>query len=157
MNEWTISEIQASLESGELTSSRLLEMYLERIEKIDRAGPSLNSVIEINPDAQEIANKLDIERGEKGPRSLLHGVPVMLKDNLDTADKMCTTAGSLALVGSIAAQDSFVVSQLRRAGAIILAKTNLSEWANFRSEHSTSGWSSRGGQTRNPYALDRNP
>jgi amidase len=132
-------------------------MYLERIEKLDVQGPALNAVIELNPDALAIADALDAERELKGPRGLLHGVPVMLKDNIDTADSMTTTAGSLALEGSVAPQDSFVAHALRGAGAVLLGKTNLSEWANFRSPHSTSGWSSRGGQTRNPYALDRNP
>ncbi|MCX7706735.1 MAG: amidase family protein, partial [Anaerolineae bacterium] len=140
-----------------LTAVALVENYLARIEAIDRAGPRLNSVIEVNPDALEIAAALDRERAERGPRGPLHGVPILVKDNIDTADKMQTTAGSLALVGSRPAQDATVVARLRAAGAVILGKTNLSEWANFRSTHSVSGWSSRGGQTRNPYALDRTP
>ncbi len=157
MDEMTVAEIQRSLASGELSSRALVEQCLEQIETRDRSGPTLNSVIEVNPDALAIADALDRERREKGLRGPLHGIPVMLKENIDTADGMQTTAGSLALEGSIAPRDSFVAEQLRRAGAVILAKTNLSEWANMRSTHSTSGWSSRGGQTRNPYALDRNP
>ena len=157
MKEMTISELQQEMASGALTARALTAAYLERIETLDQGGPRLNAVIEVNPDALDIAEALDAERQAKGPRGPLHGVPVMLKDNLDTADKMQTTAGSLALEGSIAAQDSTVAQKLRQAGAVILAKCNLSEWANFRSTHSTSGWSSRGGQTRNPYALDRNP
>ena len=145
------------MESGQLTSRKIVESFLERIKKIDADGSRLNSIIEVNPDALTIADELDVERIESGSRGLMHGIPVVLKDNLDTADKMMTTAGSLALLGSIPSKDSFVVAQLRNAGAVILAKANLSEWANFRSEHSSSGWSSRGGQTRNPYALDRNP
>jgi amidase len=157
MEELTITELQAEMASGELTAHRLTEMYLERIEQIDRHGPALNAVIELNPDAPAIADALDAERKAQGARGPLHGIPVLIKDNIDTADRMTTTAGSLALEGSIAPQDSFVAHRLRQAGAVILGKTNLSEWANFRSEHSSSGWSSRGGQTRNPYALDRNP
>lgn len=133
------------------------EHYLARIAAIDRSGPRLNSVIEVNPGALAIAAALDRERAKKGPRGPLHGVPVLIKDNIDTADKMNTTAGSLALVGSIALRDSWVAARLRAAGAVILGKTNLSEWANYRSTHSVSGWSGRGGQTHNPYALDRNP
>ncbi|MGY5880412.1 MAG: amidase [Candidatus Thorarchaeota archaeon] len=157
MNEHTIIELQEKMESGQLTSRKIVESYLEGIKKIDADGPRLNSIIEVNPDALKIADRLDAERKVYGPRGPMHGIPVVLKDNLDTADKMMTTAGSLALLGSIPAKDSFVAEQLRKAGAVILAKANLSEWANFRSEHSSSGWSSRGGQTRNPYALDRNP
>jgi amidase len=157
MREMTIAEHQEKMQSGEVTARAITEMYLERIEELDRQGPALNAVIELNPDALEIADALDAEREETGARGPLHGIPVMLKDNIDTADRMWTTAGSLALAGSIAPQDSFVAQRLREAGAIILAKTNLSEWANFRGDHSTSGWSSRGGQTLNPYALDRNP
>ncbi len=130
-------------------------MYIGRIEDIDRNGAALNAVIELNPDAVAIADALEAERRERGPRGPLHGVPILLKDNIDTADRMMTTAGSLALLGSIAQRDAFVVQRLREAGAVILGKTNLSEWANFRSTHSTSGWSSRGGLTKNPYALDR--
>jgi amidase len=157
MNEISLSDLQSRLSSGVLTASALSELYLERIERLDRQGPALNSVIELNPDALAIADALDAEREASGPRGPLHGIPVLIKDNIDTHDKMQTTAGSLALAGSLAPRDSFVAQKLREAGAIILGKTNLSEWANFRSRHSTSGWSSRGGQTRNPYALDRNP
>ena len=156
MNELSIHELQA-LMSGEATAYSLAEAYLERIEQYDRRGPTLNAVLELNPDAPQIAAALDRERRESGSRGPLHGVPVMLKDNLDTADKMMTTAGSLALAGSRPKQDAPLVSNLRSAGAVILGKTNLSEWANFRSPRSSSGWSSRGGQTKNPYSLDRNP
>ena len=143
--------------AGKATSESLVKLYLERIDEIDRSGPGLNSVIQTNPDALAIARDLDRERKEKGPRGPLHGIPVLIKDNIDTADKMETTAGSLALLGSKPAKDAHVVERLREAGAVILGKTNLSEWANFRSSRSTSGWSGRGGQTKNPYALDRNP
>ena len=139
------------------TSRQLVDLYLGRIEQIDRSGPTLRSVIEVNPEARTIADALDAERKTRGPRGPLHGIPVLIKDNIDTADRMMTTAGSLALEGSIAARDAFVVERLRAAGAVILGKTNLSEWANFRSTKSSSGWSGRGGQTKNPYALDRNP
>ena len=157
MEEWTITEIQDLMQRGALTARELTRLYLERIDAIDHHGPCLGSVIETNPDALEIAQALDVERQEKGPRGPLHGIPVLLKDNIDTADRLTTASGSLALEGSIAAQDAFLVGQLRRAGAVILGKANLSEWANYRSTHSISGWSSRGGLTRNPYALDRNP
>ena len=157
LDEITIRQLADGMSSGKYTARAITEKYLARIEAIDRRGPALNSVIEINPDALEIAEKLDAERKEKGARGPLHGIPILLKDNLDTADKMMTTAGSLALVGSKPSKDSFVVQRLRSAGAVILGKTNLSEWANIRSTHSTSGWSGRGGQTKNPYALDRNP
>ncbi|MHA2302120.1 MAG: amidase [Candidatus Thorarchaeota archaeon] len=157
MKEQNILQLQEQMESGRLTSRRIVEWYLERIRSIDSNGPQLNSIIELNPDAISVAEELDAERKEKGPRGLMHGIPVVLKDNIDTADKMMTTAGSLALLGSIPARDAFVVERLRSAGAVVLAKANLSEWANFRSKHSSSGWSSRGGQTLNPYALDRNP
>lgn len=153
--EWTISDLQERLESGELTARRLAELYLERISEIDKDGPYLNSVIELNPDALEIADTLDAERREGKTRGPLHGVPILIKDNIDTADRMQTTSGSLALEGHIAPKDAFIVKQLRKAGALILGKTNLSEWANFRGKRSVSGWSSRGGLTRNPYALDR--
>src|SRR5207248_824468 len=133
------------------------ERYLARIEAIDRNGPALRSVIEVNPDALTIADTLDQERKTKGPRGPLHGVPVLIKDNIDTSDGMATTAGSLALVGAKPPRDAFLIQRLRQAGAVILGKTNLSEWANIRCSHSTSGWSGRGGLTRNPYALDRNP
>jgi amidase len=155
--ELTISDAQAALGAGRLSARRLAEMYLERIEKVDRRGPALNAVIETNPEALSIADSLDRERKQGRVRGPLHGVPVLIKDNIDTADRMMTTAGSLALVGARPQQDAFIVGRLREAGAIIIGKTNLSEWANFRSTHSTSGWSGRGGQTRNPYALDRNP
>jgi amidase len=153
--EWTISELQEKMESGELTARRLAELYLERISEIDKDGPYLNSVIELNPDALEVADTLDAERKEGKTRGSLHGIPILVKDNIDTADRMQTTSGSLALEGNIAAKDAFIVKQLRKAGALILGKTNLSEWANFRGKRSVSGWSSRGGLTRNPYALDR--
>ena len=145
------------MSSGEISAEALTQAYLERINEIDKSGPTLNSVIEVNPDALAIAASLDKERKEKGGRGPLHGIPVLIKDNIDTADNMQTTAGSLALVGSRPAQDSAVARKLREAGAVILGKTNLSEWANIRSSHSTSGWSGRGGLTKNPYALDRNP
>jgi amidase len=155
--EITIAELQAGMTAGKYTARAIAEKYLTRIDQIDKNGPAINSVIEINPDALSIAEALDKERKDKGVRGPLHGIPVMIKDNLDTADRMMTTAGSLALVGSKTSKDSTVAQKLRDAGAVILAKTNLSEWANIRSAHSTSGWSGRGGQTKNPYALDRNP
>lgn len=142
---------------GELTARELTRLYLERIEQIDHNGPKLNSIIETNPDALMIATALDDERAKGHVRGPLHGIPIVLKDNIDTHDKMTTASGSLALQGSIAPQDAFITAKLREAGAVILAKANLSEWANFRSTHSVSGWSSRGGQTRNPHALDRSP
>lgn len=157
MEELSIFTLQERMASGELSAVRLVESYLERNDQIDRSGPSLNAIIELNPDAPGIAAMLDEERRSKGPRGALHGIPIVIKDNIDTADRMTTTAGSLALEGSIAAQDAYLVERLRAAGAVLLGKANLSEWANFRSTRSTSGWSSRGGQTRNPYALDRNP
>jgi amidase len=157
IEEVTIAALQDGMKSGELTSRWITEIYLKRINDLDKHGPVINSVIEINPDAPAIAEALDRERKEKGPRSPLHGIPILIKDNIDTADRMMTTAGSLALAGPAALQDSFVVTRLRQAGAVILGKTNLSEWANFRSSHSTSGWSGRGGQTKNPYVLSRNP
>jgi len=157
LEEATISDLQAAMKFGQETAVSLTKKYLQRIANIDRSGPALNAVIEINPEALAIARALDKERKAKGPRGLLHGVPILLKDNLDTGDRMMTTAGSLALFGSLAPRDSFVAQKLRAAGAVILGKTNLSEWANFRSSRSTSGWSGRGGQTKNPYALDRNP
>ena len=156
LEEATLADLQKRMTAGNLTAHALTERYLERIANIDKRGPALNTVIELNPDAPSIAAALDAERKAKGPRGPLHGIPVLIKDNIDTADRMMTTAGSLALLGSIAAQDSVVAQRLRAAGAVILGKTNLSEWANFRSSHSTSGWSGRGGLTRNPYALDRN-
>jgi amidase len=157
LNEKTIAELQEGMKSGALTARSIAEKYLARIAAVDKQGPRLNSVIELNPDALSIADALDAERKSKGARGPLHGIPVLIKDNIDTHDRMSTTAGSLALNGSIPQQDAFVTQKLREAGAVILGKTNLSEWANFRSTHSSSGWSGRGGQTRNPYALDRNP
>ena len=160
-DEATISDLQRRMGSGEISAQSLMQAYLARIQEIDnrtaKSGPRLNAVIEVNPDALTIAADLDKERKAKGPRGPMHGIPVLIKDNIDTADRMQTTAGSLALVGSKPPQDSGVARKLREAGAVILGKTNLSEWANIRSSHSTSGWSGRGGQTRNPYALDRNP
>jgi amidase len=156
LEEITLGELQAGMKSGKYTARSLTAAYLARIEAVDKRGPRVNSVIEINPDALAIARELDKEHRVKGPRGPLHGVPVLIKDNIGTADRMKTSAGSLALADSTPARDSFVASRLREAGAVILGKTNLSEWANFRSSHSTSGWSGRGGLTRNPYALDRN-
>jgi amidase len=155
MQEWTIAELQQKMTSGELTARQLAEMYLGRIAMIDEGENGINSIIELNPDALVIAESLDAERREGKVRGPLHGIPVLIKDNIDTFDRMSTTAGSLALEGSVALQDAFLVEQLRSAGALILGKTNLSEWANFRGKNSTSGWSSRGGLTRNPYVLDR--
>jgi amidase len=157
LDEMTIADLQSGMKSGRFTSHSLVKKYLDRIDDIDKDGPRINSVIETNPDALGIAESLDRERKEKGPRGPLHGIPVLIKDNIDTADRMMTTAGSLALVGSRPLQDSFVARRLRESGAVILGKTNLSEWANFRSSHSTSGWSGRGGQTQNPYVTARNP
>jgi len=157
LDEVTIGELQDGMKSGKYTARSIAEKYLERIAAVDKRGPTVNSVIETNPDALEIAGALDRERKEKGPRGPLHGIPVLIKDNIATADRMQTTAGSLALVGSKPPADAFIVKKLRDAGAVILGKTNLSEWANIRSSHSISGWSGRGGQTKNPYALDRNP
>ncbi|MGH9881966.1 MAG: amidase family protein, partial [Pyrinomonadaceae bacterium] len=157
LDEVAIPQLQAHLKSGKYNSRELVKKYLDRIDEVDKRGPKINSVIEINPDALDIAESLDKERKEKGPRGPLHGIPILIKDNIDTADRMMTTAGSLALVGSRPAQDAFIAKRLREAGAVILGKTNLSEWANFRSNHSSSGWSGRGGQTKNPYVLDRNP
>ena len=156
-DEITIAELQAGMTAGKYNARAVAEKYLARIDQIDKNGPAINAVIQINPDALAIAEALDKERADKGVRGPLHGIPVMIKDNLDTADNMMTTAGSLALVGSKPSKDSTVAEKLRQAGVVILAKTNLSEWANIRSGHSTSGWSGRGGQTKNPYALDRNP
>jgi amidase len=155
LEEITISDIAAGMKSGKFTARSLTQKYLDRIADLDKK--TINAVIEVNPDALAIADSLDAEYKAKGPRGPLHGVPVLIKDNIDTADKMMTTAGSLALVGNIARQDSGVAAKLRAAGAVIIGKTNLSEWANIRSSHSTSGWSGRNGQTHNPYALDRNP
>ncbi len=157
LEEATIADLQSRMDDGRETSRSIVEKYLARINSLDRQGPELRAVIEINPDALAIADALDAARKAKGPRGPMHGIPVLIKDNIATADRMMTTAGSLALEGTIAPDDAFVVKQLRAAGAVILGKTNLSEWANFRSTTSSSGWSGRGGQTRNPYALDRNP
>jgi len=157
LEEITIAELQEGMRSGKYTSRRITEMYLDRIASLDKAGPRLNQVLETNPDALKIADAMDAERRAKGPRGPLHGVPILVKDNIATADRMTTTAGSLALAGSIAPRDSWVAARLRAAGAVLLGKTNLSEWANFRSSHSTSGWSGRAGQGFNPYALDRTP
>lgn len=157
LEELTISELQEGMKAGRFTARGLTETYLKRIDAIDKKGPVINCVIEINPDAMSIADAMDRERKNQDLRGPLHGIPVLIKDNIATHDRMMTTAGSLALVGSMPPEDSFVVKKLRSAGAVILGKTNLSEWANIRSSHSTSGWSARGGQTRNPYSLDRNP
>src|SRR6202165_2811530 len=155
--EATIVELQAAMTAGQLSAQQLVVLYLEQMTAIDQHGPMLNSVIEINPDCLDTARTLDQERASSGARGPLHGIPVLIKDNIATADRMQTTAGSLALLGSRPARDAFVVRRLRAAGAVILGKTNLSEWANLRSPHSSSGWSARGGQARNPYALDRSP
>jgi len=157
LDEITIADLQDGMKAGKFTARSLVDKYTARIEEIDKHGPAINSVLELNPDAVAIADSLDRERKAKGPRGPLHGIPVLIKDNIDTADKMMTTAGSLALVGSKPPKDSWVAQRLRAAGAVILGKTNLSEWANIRCSHSTSGWSGRGGLTRNPYALNRNP
>jgi len=157
LDEVTIEVLQQAMSDGKYTARSIAQLYLQRISEIDRAGPTLRSIIELNPDALTIADTLDAERKANGPRGPLHGIPVLLKDNIDTADRMATSAGSLALATSIAPVDSTAAEKLRRSGAVILGKTNLSEWANFRSTHSSSGWSGRGGQTRNPYSLDRNP
>jgi len=157
LEEITIGELQDGMKAGKFTAHSLTEKYLARIDETDKRGPAINAVIELNPDALSIADALDQERKAKGARGPLHGIPMLIKDNIDTGDRMMTTAGSLALLGSKAPKDSFVAQKLRAAGAVILGKTNLSEWANTRSSHSVSGWSGRGGLTRNPYALDRNP
>lgn len=156
-DEITVADLQERMRAGKLTARSITERYLARIESVDREGARLNSIIELNPDAIEIATRLDRERRAGQMRGALHGIPILLKDNIDTHDRMMTTAGSLALEGSIPSRDSFVAERLRAAGAVIIGKTNLSEWANFRSTRSSSGWSGRGGQTRNPYVLDRNP
>jgi amidase len=157
LKEATILQLQQDMQNGKYTAEKLVSLYLERIHKLDKNGPKLNSVIEVNPDALLLARDLDKERKSGRVRSSLHGIPVLIKDNIDTADKMATSAGSLALAESHPTQDAFIVTRLREAGAIILGKTNPSEWANFRSSRSSSGWSGRGGQTLNPYELDRNP
>lgn len=157
LSEISLDDLRVGLSRGDWSSQELVELYLARIDEVDARGPALHSVIEVNPEALEIARMLDRERAGGRTRGSLHGVPVMLKDNLDTADRMRTSAGSLALAEHVARRDAYLVHQLRRAGAVILGKTNLSEWANFRSSRSSSGWSGRGGQTLNPHALDRNP
>jgi len=157
LNEVTIATLQDKMKSGEYTARSIAELYLKRIQAIDKNGPKLNAVIELNPEALHIADKLDKERKDGKLRGPMHGIPVLIKDNINTGDKMMTTAGALALKGNHAHEDAFIIKQLRAAGAVILGKTNLSEWANFRSSRSTSGWSSRGGQTKMPYVLDRNP
>ncbi|MGE5357613.1 MAG: amidase [Bacteroidales bacterium] len=156
LEEATIADLQQRMEKGQESARSLVEKYLARIDALDRLGPELRQVLETNPDAIAIAEALDKERKGKGPRGPLHGIPVLVKDNVGTADRMSTTAGSLALEGSRPARDAFIAKRLRDAGAVLLGKTNMSEWANFRSTHSSSGWSARGGQGRNPYALDRN-
>ena len=155
LEEYTVEQLQKEMNSGQRSARSIAELYIERINKIDKNR--LNAVIELNPEALTIADKLDKERASGIVRGPLHGIPVMIKDNIDTGDQMMTTAGSLALVGPPAPKDAFIVSKLRKAGAVLLGKTNLSEWANFRSERSSSGWSSRGRQTKNPFALDRDP
>jgi amidase len=157
LDEITVTELQEGMSSGRFTAHSITEKYLAQIEAIDKHGPAINSVIEVNPDALEIAKGLDKERKQKHLRGPLHGIPILIKDNIDTSDQMMTTAGSLAMMGSKPPKDSTVARKLRESGAVILGKTNLSEWANIRSNQSTSGWSGRGGQTKNPYVLDRNP
>jgi amidase len=157
LDEATIGELQREMELGRYSARAITNSYLDRIAEIDKSGPAINSIIELNPDARSIANEMDRERRLGRLRGPLHGIPVLIKDNIDTHDRMTTTAGSLALAGSIPPQDATVAKKLRDAGAVIIGKTNLSEWANFRSSHSSSGWSGRGGQTKNPYVLDRNP
>src|SRR6266480_4651991 len=157
LEEATIGDLQSAMTAGRMTARSITQLYLDRIAELDRRGPTLRHVIEVNPDALSIADSLDRERKAGRVRGPLHGIPILLKDNIDTADKMTPTAGSLALAGSIPPTDAFIAMKLRAAGAIFLGKANLSEWANFRSTHSTSGWSGRGGQAKNPYVLDRNP
>ncbi|HAQ20616.1 MAG TPA: amidase [Prolixibacteraceae bacterium] len=157
LNEITIAQLQEKMSSGALSSAEITQKYLDRIEQIDKKEPELRAVIEINPEAINIARQMDAERKSGKVRSPMHGIPVLIKDNIDTGDKMLTTAGSLAMVGSPAPDDAVIVRKLREAGAVLLGKTNLSEWANFRSTKSSSGWSGRGGQVRNPFSLDRSP
>ena len=157
LHEITIATLQQKMQSGTWTAEFITKQYLRQIDLLDKNGPKLNSVIELNPDALDIARAMDRERKAGKVRGLLHGIPILIKDNIDTGDKMMTTAGALALEGNYAAKDAFIVQQMRAAGAVLLGKTNLSEWANFRSTRSASGWSSRGGQTKNPYQLDRSP
>ncbi len=156
LDEITIADLQKGMSTGKYTARSITQKYIGRIVAVDKEGPTLNSIIELNPDALKIADELDKERKAKGPRGPLHGIPILIKDNIDTRDRMATTAGSLALVGSKPPADAFLVRRLRAAGAIIIGKTNLSEWANIRASRSTSGWSGRGGLTKHPYALDRN-
>ena len=157
LEEITIDALQEKMQKGQLTAVALTKMYLQRIKEIDKSGPTLNSIIELNPDALTIAAAMDAERKAGKVRGPLHGIPILIKDNISTGDKMMTTAGAMALAGNVMTQDAFIVKQLRASGAVLLGKTNLSEWANFRSTRSTSAWSSRGRQTKNPYYLDRNP
>src|SRR5881397_896247 len=157
LEETTIAQLQDGMKAGRLTARGITQAYLDRIAALDRQGPALHAVLETNPEALAIADALDVERRRGKVRGPLHGIPVIVKDNIDTHDKMQTTAGSLALEGNTPERDAFIVERLRAAGAVILAKANLSEWANFRSTRSSSGWSGRGGQCRNPYALDRTP
>jgi len=157
LNEVTIATLQQKMDKGDYTSRSITQKYLDRIDKIDKAGPKLKAVIEVNPDALDIADAMDKERANGKVRGPLHGIPVLIKDNINTGDKMMTTAGVLALKGNVVKEDAFIIKKLREAGAVLLGKTNLSEWANFRSTRSTSAWSSRGGQTKCPYILDRNP
>jgi len=155
--ELSLAEIAAGFAAGSLTSQQLTQTYLDRIDRLDRRGSTLGAVLQTNPHALDIAAELDRERRDHGSRGPLHGVPLLIKDNVETLDRMMTTAGSLALDGWYSPTDAPLVARLRAAGAVILGKTNLSEWANFRSTHSCSGWSGRGRQTRNPYRLDRTP
>ncbi len=157
LSEVTVKELQQKMQEGKISAKSLTQLYLKRIAEIDKSGPKLNAIIELNPDALAIATKMDEERKRGKIRSPLHGIPILIKDNINTGDKMQTTAGSLALAGNIASADAFIVKKLREAGAVLLGKTNMSEWANFRSSRATSGWSSRGGQTKSPYILDRSP
>lgn len=157
LEEATLSDLQAGMAAGRMTARSITQLYLDRIAALNLSGPALRHVLETNPDALSLADSLDQERKAGKVRGPLHGIPILLKDNIDTADRMTTTAGSLAMAGSIPLQDAFIAAKLRAAGAILLGKTNLSEWANFRSTHSSSGWSGRGGQAKNPYVLDRNP
>jgi amidase len=155
--ERTIADLRSEMARGTLTARVLTERYLARIDAMDKRGAAVNAIIELNPDALNIADERDAEQHAGRPKGALHGIPVLIKDNIDSADRMHTSAGSLALAGSVPSRDAFIVERLRAAGAVLLGKTNLSEWANFRSTRSTSGWSGRGGLTRNPYVLDRNP
>ena len=157
LDEMSVADLQSAMAAGRMTAHSITQQYIDRIQALDRTGPTLRAILEINPDALSIADALDRERKAGKVRGPLHGIPILIKDNIDTADGMTTTAGSYALAGSIAVKDATIAAKLRAAGAILLGKTNLSEWANFRSTHSTSGWSGRGGQARNPYVLDRNP